>query len=273
MKKIFLTLTISSLFLGNAEAATRHKARTIKAVKKITEPLSEKFLQINLAQSGCEVMVETDDDSACFRRDHMRDEVYYHKTKVTIFQGKIFAEQYFQSAEKPTDRLFLKIKNGNYKIKTAAGNHIYFSVKDGAISKLKLLQGNLTKEKKAQSSCQITEAIYGFNQAYKDSELVVNPSLFVDEENFEGLLEFFTFYEKNNPAAIMVMSNQLNQTPTAIKDVMICQMPDKKNYNIRHFSDKECAKNYDEAAAECYKYKECIDHLIVKNCEALLIAE
>ena len=272
MKKIFLIFTLLSLFFEVSAAAAKPVKKSVKKdVKKVESPLAEKFIQINLSQNECEKFVNGAGKLECFRRDQMRDEPYYHQTRITILRNKIFAEQFSHDAEKPTDRAFLTVNNGTYKIKDQQANVISFSVKNGVVNGLKILQGNIAKERSG-SSCQITEAIYGFYQAYDTSGITVNPKLYADAKKFAGLHDFFIFTEKTNPQVVMVMSSSANQTPVAIQNMTLCKMPKSENYNVKYFVNQECDPKSEESEfLECQKYKECVDYLVVKNCEALLM--
>ncbi len=264
MKKFSLFFTIFSLLLTGDEALARHRKKP--QVKIIPTISAEYFFQVNLSQSECEKFA----GGECFRRDKMRDEPYYHQTKITIFRGKVFAEQFSKSSG---ERLFLKVRDGSYEIASGEENLISFAAKNGEVSDLKLLKGDLTKEKKLESRCDLSEAIYGFHQAYDPSQIIARSRLFQDEYNFDGLKELLFFVEKNNQTEVMALVEKRGRGMAAIKDIRLCKKPSSENYFLKHVSDEECQANREENVAECLKYSACTDYLVVKNCDVLLLAD
>ncbi len=264
MRNFFFLLAIFLLFFHAEGSAAKVKKK--KIVTKIYPEISaEYFLQIDLSQSECEKFldVSAENKTACFRRDGMRDAPYFHKSKITIFNGKIFAEQFFFEGK---DQVFLAVKNGSYKLANHSGNLISFSVQNGLVSDLKLLKGDLSKEKKLESKCDENEAIYGFYQANDKSGIVQKNIIFNDEFGSSGLKELQIFIEKSNPEKVMAMAPDANNNTASIEDVRLCKMPDSQEYFLRRISDEGCELNRDETIRECTKYSACKDYLIVKNC-------
>lgn len=264
MKKIFSLFTIFLLIFGSESFAKTKKKPVIKYLD-IAIP-AEDFLQMNLDQNDCGKFVAGE----CFRRDHARDEPYYHETRITIFRNRIFAEQFFKRDSLAADKMFLPVKDGFYQITRLNKNLILFHVKDGQVSDLKLLQGDVDNEKEARSKCDVTSAIYGFYQAYKKPLIVDQYGLYKDEFSFDGLKEFMTFIEATNPEKIMAMTKNPNQVATAIDDINLCKMPNSETYLVRHFSGDECKKITEDNIAECSKYSVCEDFLNVQNCEIVV---
>lgn len=265
MRNFFFLLAIFSLFFFAEEAAAKIKKK--KVVTKIYPEISaEYFLQIDLSQSECEKFldVSVENKTACFRRDGMRDAPYFHKSKITIFNGKIFAEQFFFGEK---NQVFLAVKNGSYKLTNHGGNLVSFSVQNGLVSDLKLLKGDLSKEKKLESKCDENEAIYGFYQANDKSGIVQKNIIFKDEFGSAELKELQIFIEKPSPEKVMAMALDTNNNVAAIDNVRLCRMPDSQEYFLRRISDEGCELNRDETIRECAKYSACKDYLIVKDCE------
>jgi hypothetical protein len=271
MKNFFLFLAIFSLFFSAEEAAAKIKKKKI-FTKIYPEISAEYFLQIDLLQNECEKFldVSVENKTACFRRDGMRDEPYFHKSKITIFNGKIFAEQFFSGGK---DQVFLRVRNGGYKLVNRGGNLISFSVQNGFVSDLKLLKGDLSKEKKLESKCDENEAIYGFYQANDKSGIVQKNIIFSDEFGPSGLKELQIFIEKSNPEKAMAISSDPNNNAASIDDVRLCRMPDSQEYFLRRISDESCELNRDETIQECTKYSACKNYLIVKNCEVSFLKD
>jgi len=272
MRKIFI-FTLFLLFSVNVKAAEKHNKARISKVSHDVVISDLGFLQINLSQKDCEKMVEFINGKSCFRRDHMRDKPYYHQTKIKIFNNKIFAMQVLGDSQKPTDKAFLKIKNGSYKLKDEKENLISFYVKNGEITNFKLLKGNLEKEQKTQSKCDLAENIYGFYQAYDKTKIFDKSAPFRDEDDFEGLKEILFFVEKSNQAEVMVLQKDSDYSFAAVKEIRLCKVKDSANLLVKHISQDQCAMNHEESAVECAKYKSCEDYLVVKNCDVVLLKD
>ncbi len=263
----FLFLTLIFGFIFNAESfAKSHKRIGKKHQSKIS---SEYFLQVNLTQTQCEEIV----GGECFRRDSARDKPYYHQTKLTIFNNKVFAEQFLQNSEKSTDRLFFSISNGAYKFITTKGNKISFSAKNGKVINLKLLSGKLGKEKKSDNKCRVAEATYGFYQAYDKWQIVERHKFFKDEFNFSGLKEFIIFAEKSNKTKAMALLKDSAQSVVAVNKIRLCKIQGEENYLEKHISNSECELAREEDIEECVRYGACEDYLVVKDCEITFLKE
>ncbi|OFW81176.1 MAG: hypothetical protein A2887_01480 [Alphaproteobacteria bacterium RIFCSPLOWO2_01_FULL_40_26] len=268
MKKNFLLLALFSLIFANDPAFAKRKQKQIK-IREIAIPY-EYILQSQLSQSECEKMV----DIECFRRDHMRDQPYYHQSGIVLFHDKIFATQFFENREKSKNMLLLKVNDGSYKLTTDNGNLISFNIKNGTVSDLQLIRGDLTKEKKLESKCDLAEAVYGFYQAYDKSGIIEKSVLFRDKYDFSGLKEIIFFVEKSKQEEVLALLRNNLRNLDAIKNLRICKIANEENYFLRHFSADECEKNRDDAtAAECDKYSACEDFLVIKNCEVVLLKD
>lgn len=246
------------------------KAQAKDSLLDRVKMISDEYLIIsNLTQKECEKLIAGE----CFRRDHMRDKPYYHESRVVIFYNKIFATQFFENKEKSKNMLFLKVKDGAYQLRTDRENLISFAVKNGEISELKLIQGDLEKEKKLQSKCDLSEAIYGFYQAYDKSQILEKSALFSDEKNFSGLKEFIIFKEKSRLQQPLVLLKNSARDFEAIEDIKLCKMPNRENFLLKQLSQKECVENFDKNAVECSEFSGCEDYLIIEDCKITLLAE
>ncbi len=225
-----------------------------------TQQIPEKyFLEINLSQKECEKTIKEN----CFYRDSAHDDKYYHQTKLTIFNKKIFATQ---------NSLFFAVKNGNYKFFDEKNNLISFNVKNGAVSNLKLIKGNLNKEKEI-TRCTLTQAVYGFNKAYDESQLIVKTDYFEDGYNFKGLQEFMIFSEKSTQEEVFAMSNKTNETPTPINELRLCKQKISGKILVKYVNKDQCDKNNPDIDIECKKFNDCEDYLVTKNCEVIFLKD
>lgn len=265
MKKIFRALIIFLLIFLPSFAFAK-----VKKTKIDNTLNSQYFLQFELDKKTCEKIIGNE----CFRRDHMRDLPYYHESRIIIFNEKIFAEQFFENREKSTNMLLLKVNDGNYKLIDEKKNLISFTAKNGVVSNLKLLKGDLKKEKKLESKCDLSQVTYGFHQVHEKAQIVEKSAFFRDEYNFDGLKEVVFFIDKSKPEKPLALLRNSNRNFDAIRDLRICKMPEKENYFVKYFSDEDCQKNSDdEIAQECLKYSVCEDYAIIKNCEVTLLKD
>jgi hypothetical protein len=264
--------TENKKYENHAKKIHQAKMKLKHHIKRIVTIPYEFLLQINLSQDECQKFV----GGECFRRDKMREEPYYHKTKLVIFRDKIFAEQFFQGPERRVDKLFLSVPNGRYDIKTNHDNEVSFSVKSGFVNNLKLRKGELEKEREPKSQCNISEIIYEFYQANDPSGIIAKTVLTKDEYNFDGFKEVTFFVEKNRQMDIMVVSKNSNQTPVAVKDLRLCKMPEVSNpeiYFVKYVNNEKCQSDRFDDVAECNKYKDCEDYLVVKDCNVLMLRD
>lgn len=264
-KTIFFLTVISLIFSSEALAAKRRKNPAPKVVALPADIL----IEFEITQSDCQKFVA----SECFRRDGMRDEPYFHPTKLVILQNRIHAEQLIERDQRPRDKVFIPVRNGNFKVKRRNGNEISFTVKDAAVSDLRLLKGDLVLEKKVESRCDVVAATYGFYKANGTSGIIERKRLFKDEYNFDGLKEFIFFVEKTNQAEVMALAKNSNQAALPLRDIRLCQMPDEENFFVKHITEAECATNRDDIAAECTRYSACVDFLVVKDCNVVLLRD
>lgn len=84
----------------------------------------------------------------CFRADKFFQEPYFHYTILTIFDQKVIAEQFFEGEGRATDKVFLKVKDGEYLIYTKNKNKVFLVVKNGIAIELVVLNGDLEENRK-----------------------------------------------------------------------------------------------------------------------------
>lgn len=262
MEKFLIFLTIFTAFFINAEAfAKRHKVAKPAIIE--TAVSDQYLLSFDLSQKECEQLI----GGECFRRDHSRDTPYYHQSRIVIFNKKIFAQQFFENREKTTNALFLQVKDGSYKLKTVMGNIASFSAKNGVVSDLKLINGDLSLEEITISSCDIAPTDYGFYQAYDKSQISEKSTYFKDEYNFEGLKELVVFITKADPDKMRVLLKNSARNVEAIENLSLCKMFGDENLFVKHISNAECEKTLDLAAQEeCSRNSRCEDFLLIEDC-------
>ncbi len=199
------------------------------------------FFKKDLTQSECEKYI----NEPCFYRDGERDEKYYHPTRITILNGRVFAMQ-----ETPDAKFFFKIKDGKYK---------FGDVKNGHVTKIK---GNI----KEPNKCDFAPAIYGFNQAYDPSQLISKTDFFEDGYNFTGLQEFTIFTEKENQAEVYALM------PDGFNNFRLCKRKNEDHFLLKYINFDECERNPD-VSADCKKFSDCEDYLVVKNCDVVFLKD
>ncbi len=208
----------------------------------------------------------------CFRRDQMRDKPYYHQTKIEIFKNKIFASQIYKDFEETRKEIFLPVKDGSYKLYNKDNNLIYFKVKNGAVNDLKLLKGDLRKEKIPSSDCEVTNFVYGFNSAYKKQKFIQETGYYRNEFDFHGLKQFLVMVDDLTPYDVDVLYKSPNETPRAVKNVHLCKLKGEKNFVVK-FDTSKCGIDPSLNLAACEKYRFCENYLIVKDCKVELLKD
>lgn len=222
------------------------------------------LLQITVAENDCEKTLGEN----CFFRDKLFSEPYLHETKLTIFLNKIFATQHFKDKTITT-----QVKDGNHSLLTDNNNLISFNTKNGLISDLKLVKGDLNKESVNISKCSKSEILYNFYQTYnKDAAILTKSGLYRDEYNFNGLNEYILFSEETNRSEIMAIIKDSAQKITAIQNIRLCKTKSSDDLNVRHLSIDECSGD-NQTTEECFKYSECEDLIAVDDCEVTLFKD
>ena len=239
------------------------------AKKNIAAPIpsqpidSTYFLQLNIAENDCEKIL----GQSCFFRDKMLSDPYLHETTLTIFLNKIFATQSFNDKT-----ITAQVKDGTYSLASNNDNLISFNTKDGEVSNLKLIKGDLTKEQNNISKCRKAENLYNFYNLYKSSEILTKSGTYKDEYDFKGLNEYILFAEKTDQAEIMALTKSDESRITAVENLQLCKMPNANILNVRHLSAEECSGD-DKTTEECCKYQECENVIAVEDCEVTLFKD
>jgi len=247
-----------------SQAKPKIPLTTNVATQNLSLPIkSSYFLQITIAENDCEKLL----GKSCIFRDKMLSEPYLHEAKLTIFLDKIYATQSF------SDKIMLMpVKNGSFSIATDNNNLISFNTTNGAVSNLKLVKGDLTKEPNTISKCKKAENIYNFHNTYNTDALLIKSGIYKDEYDFRGLNEYVLFSEKQNQSEIMALTIGDDQKITAISNLQLCKMPDVDTLRARHLSTDECFGD-DKALEECFKYQECKNSITIEDCEVTLFQD
>ena len=225
---------------------------------------SSYFLQTTIAENDCEKFL----GQSCFFRDRMLSEPYLHKTKLTIFSNKIFATQFFNDKT-----IIAQVKDGAHSLISSNGNLISFNTKNGNVSNLALVKGNLTKEENNVSKCKKAETLYSFYNAYnKDDEIVTKSGIYKDEYDFKGLNEYTLFAEKKDLSEVMAITKNDDEKIVATENLQLCKMVNSDILNVRHLNEDECSGDK-KPSEECFKYQECEDVVAVENCEVTLFKD
>jgi hypothetical protein len=178
----------------------------------------------------------------CFRGDKFFQEPYFHYTILTIFDQKVIAEQFFEGEGRAKDKVFMKVKDGEYLIYTKNKNKIFLVVKNGLAIELVVLNGDLEKESKITSKCQYADKLLAFHRLYKTNEARENTFYYSDPKNFKGLIEATIFTEKYQPKTLYSISKLPNKEMRPTQNLNLCKVNDNLQAIERDFSKKECAK-------------------------------
>ena len=245
--------------------ASQAKQKISKQINTTSHPIeSSYFLQTTIAENDCEKFL----GQSCFFRDRMLSEPYLHKTNLTIFSDKIFATQFFNDKT-----IIAQVKDGAYSILSSNNNLISFNTKNGNISNLTLVKGNLAKEQNNVSKCLKAESLYNFYNAYnKDNEIVTKSGIYKDEYDFKGLNEYILFAEKSDPAEVMAITKNDEPKIVAIENLQLCKIANSDVLNVRYLNEDECSGDK-KSTEECFKYQECEDVIAVTNCEVTLFKD
>lgn len=281
------------------------KLQSPEIVKKnfITESgrniASDYFLQI-IPKKSCDNLTNTE----CFRRDRKNEEPYFHKTQISIFNNRILAEQFFSSTN-PNKRIFLKVNNGDYQLKTTNDNLISFTVKNGLVSDLVLVSGNLNREVIIASKCQLAEKYYGYYLAHNQHPKISETSYFSNKNNFNGVRNLVLFSNIENIddltlQDIMAVEIESYSNIIAVENLNLCKRPKSDILDVRPVSKMECRKRQEclillnsnpdfkdkiidesclgyfdskrEDFVTCSMQDDCEDYAIIKNCEVKMVA-
>lgn len=268
-RKLLFCITAAAILQPLAlQAKIKKPTKNISPQKIIAEnpaqPIeSSYFLQITLAENDCEKAL----GESCIFRDKMFSAPYLHETTLTIISNKIFATQFFNDKTS-----ILQVKDGSYILNSNSGSLISFNTKNGEVSDLKLLKGDLNQEKQNISKCSKAENFYNFYSIYKKDDAITTKSgIYKDEYDFKGLNEYILFADKNEPSEIMAVSRGEDTQIIAMENIQLCKMNNSDILNIRHLNAEECLNNPD--AEECSKYEACEDIITVENCDVTLFKE
>jgi hypothetical protein len=279
MKSLLKIFTIFALLFVSGEAFAKSKKQATAPKKKIEKALKTPqviaipqnyFLQADLDSKLCDKL--TGDE--CFRRDGMRDKPYFHETTITIFEGKVFAQQIFHDEEEPGNLLYVKLRDGLWEVETKRRNRISFVSKGGKVSDLKLLKGDFKIENDEPQPCEVALAVLGFARAYDPQLIVAKSRFFKDESDFDGLKEVLIFSEKNvegAPLFALIKNSKKNYSP--IFSLNLCKREDFENLLQRVISRDQCYLNLEDDAPECAKYQACHDYISIRSCNVTFLAQ
>jgi len=178
----------------------------------------------------------------CFRGDKFFQEPYFHYTILSIFDRKVIAEQFFEGDRRVSDKVFMKVKDGEYLIYTKNKNKIFLVVKDGIANELVVLNGDLEKESKITSKCQYADKLLAFHRLYKTNEQIENQFYYSDPKNFKGLVEVTIFNEKYKPKTLYSTAKMPNKEIRPIQNVNLCKIGNDVQVIESDFTKKECSK-------------------------------
>ena len=260
---------------------------------------SDYFLQI-IPKKSCDNLTNTE----CFRRDLKNEEPYFHRTIVSIFNGRIVAEQYFATTN-VTKKIFLKVSNGNYQLTTTNDNLITFSVEDGNVKDLNLFSGNISRETFTPTKCAIAEKNYGFSLAHNQKPKISETNYFANKNNFEGVRNLVIFSNIENIENLtlqdlMAVEVRAYNYIAPIENLNICKRAKSDILEVREISKAECRKRQeclillnsnpdfqnkiiDESClgyfdskrgdyVSCSQQDDCEDFAIIKDCEVKFMA-
>jgi len=180
----------------------------------------------------------------CFRADKFFQEPYFHYTILSIFNKKIIAEQFFEGEGRATDKVFLKVIDGEYLLFTKNKNKIFLVVKNGLVSELVVLDGDLSKESKIVSKCQYTDKLLAFHRLYQSNEYKEETVFYSDIKNFKGVLEATIFSENYQPKILYSAFKAPNKAIRAIQNLNLCRVGDSIQAIERDFTKGECDRKF-----------------------------
>jgi hypothetical protein len=180
----------------------------------------------------------------CFRADKFFQEPYFHYTILSIFNKKIIAEQFFEGEGRATDKVFLKVIDGEYLLFTKNKNKIFLVVKNGLVSELVVLDGDLSKESKIVSKCQYADKLLAFHRLYQTKEYKEETVFYSDIKNFKGVLEATIFSENYQPKILYSAFKTPNKAIRAIQNLNLCRVGDSIQAIERDFTKAECDRKF-----------------------------
>lgn len=180
----------------------------------------------------------------CFRADKFFQESYFHYTILSIFNKKIIAEQFFEGEGRATDKVFLKVSDGEYLLYTKNKNKIFLVVKNGLVDELVVLDGDLSKESKIVSKCQYADKLLAFHRLYQTMGYKEETLLYSDKKNFKGLIDATIFSEKHKPKILYSTFKVPNKAIRAVQNLNLCKVGDSFQAIERDFTKGECDRKY-----------------------------
>ena len=161
----------------------------------------------------------------CFRADKFFQESYFHYTILSIFNKKIIAEQFFEGEGRSTDKVFLKVSDGEYLLFTKNKNKIFLVVKNGLVAELVVLDGDLSKESKIVSKCQYADKLLAFHRLYQAMEHKEETVFYSDTKNFKGVIEATIFSENYQPKILYSTFKTPNKAIRTVQNLNLCMSP------------------------------------------------
>ena len=179
---------------------------------------------------------------SCFRSDKFFQEPYFHYTTLSIFNQKVIAEQFFEGDGRVKDKVFVKVKDGEYLLYTKNQNKIFLIVKSGVVNELVALGGDLNKESKIISKCQYADKLLAFHRLYKTKEHNEETLFYTDVKNFKGVIEATIFSQKYQPKDLYAIFKIPNKEIRVIQNLNLCKIGDNFQAIERDFTKNECNK-------------------------------
>ena len=180
----------------------------------------------------------------CFRADKFFQESYFHYTILSIFNKKIIAEQFFEGEGRATDKVFLKVSDGEYLLFTKNKNKIFLVVKNGLVDELVVLDGDLSKESKIVSKCQYADKLLAFHRFYQTKEYNEETVFYSDTKNFKGIIEATIFSENYQPKILYSTFKTPNKAIRTVQNINLCKVGDSIQAIERDFTKGECDRKY-----------------------------
>lgn len=178
----------------------------------------------------------------CYRGDKFFQEPYFHYTILTIFDQKVIAEQFFEGEGRATDKVFMRVKDGEYLVYTKNKNKIFMVVKNGIANELVVLNGNLEKESKITNKCQYADKLLAFHRLYRTNEQIESTIYYSDPKNYKGLIEATIFTEKYQPKTLYSTLKIPNKEIRPMQNLNLCKLGDNIQAIEREYTKKECGK-------------------------------
>ncbi len=180
----------------------------------------------------------------CFRADKFFQESYFHYTILSIFNKKIIAEQFFEGEGRATDKVFLKVSDGEYLLFTKNKNKIFLVVKNGLVDELVVLDGDLSKESKIVSKCQYADKLLAFHRLYQTKGHKEQTVFYSDIKNFKGVIEGTIFSENYQPKILYSTFKTSNKAIRAVQNLNLCKVGDSIQAIERDFTKGECDRKF-----------------------------